>query len=440
MRVLLLGKIPPIQGGVSRSTWLAACDFLDAGHSIEVISNADAMDYGFRQMTTASDKELEVFRKRGGVIHNLESVPPYSYIPWSSPFLSQMLGAGIASIRRAAPDVIVGWYLEPYGVAASILGKMFNVPVILRHAGSDIGRLRNVTDLGNAYDAFLSEAAAVITGKSAQTDEILREAGVKPHAMFKVKGRALHRSFFEKSDDFDLHELVDRSEEWFSHYGFDEDLYRKLIEWNRAALDNDEPAIGTYGKIAEVKGTYNIIDAIDSLAGRGVKVSYRALWSATPKRFAHAFRYLSAKKNLRGRSMILPPLAPWRVPAFIKSCQGVAFLENRFPISFHTPQVPREVIACASPLILSGEIYEKVYFGSQLVDRINVLKVEDPQEPAQLEAAIAELLASPELRKCLIHHARALSRILEARTPVADPIVEIAEGLLQNDDRTKAVA
>jgi len=91
-------------------------------------------------------------------------------------------------------------------------------------------------------------------------------------------------------------------------------------------------------------------------------------------------------------------------------------------------------------LILSGEIYEKVYFGSQLVDRINVLKVEDPQEPAQLEAAIAELLASPELRKCLIHHARALSRILEARTPVADPIVEIAEGFLQNDDRTKAVA
>ena len=262
MHVLLFGKIPPIQGGVSRSTWLAACDFLNAGHSIDVISNAEAMEYGFRQMTMEADREIEGFRRRGGTIQNVGSVPTQSYIPWAPPFLSQMLGAGFESIKRAAPDIIIGWYLEPYGVAASLLGKMHNIPVVLRHAGSDLGRLRNTATLGAAYDTFLSEAVAVITGKSAITEEILKQAGVRDDAIFRAKGRALHSSFHDPSQDFDLPALVARSEEWFSHYGFDDDTYQTLVAWNRAGLENDDPAIGSYGKIAEVKGTYNLISRL----------------------------------------------------------------------------------------------------------------------------------------------------------------------------------
>lgn len=80
-----------------------------------------------------------------------------------------------------------------------------------------------------------------------------------------------------------------------------------------------------------------------------------------------------------------------------------------------------------------------MYFSSQLVDGINVLKVDDPQDVAHLERRIAELLGSSELRQCLIHHSRALSRVLEARAPTGDPIVEIAEGLVGNEYRSAAV-
>lgn len=65
MHVLLLENSTHSRG-VSRSTWLAACDFLDAGHSIDVITNAEAMEYGFRQMTMEADDEIEVFQQRGG--------------------------------------------------------------------------------------------------------------------------------------------------------------------------------------------------------------------------------------------------------------------------------------------------------------------------------------------------------------------------------------
>ncbi|MFS2177093.1 hypothetical protein ACCC98_14225 [Rhizobium pisi] len=294
--------------------------------------------------------------------------------------------------------------------------------------------------MGTIYDRCLSQAAAVITGKNPDTEQILKSAGVGENAIIRAKGRALHASFYNNEEPFDLPAMVDRAEEWFSHYGFDTETYRALVDWNRAGLESQDPAVGSYGKIAEVKGTYNLIDAIDALAGKATGVSYRALWSATPKRFAHAFHYMSQKDNLRGRSIVLPPVAPWLVPAFIRSCTAVAFLENRFPISFHTPQVPREVIACAMPLILSGEIYEKVYFSSQLVDRVNVLRVPDPQNIFELAQGIEDLLGSSELRQCLSHHSRALSRVLEARAPARDPIVELAEGLVANEHRTAAVA
>ncbi|MCV6574871.1 MAG: hypothetical protein OIF58_03965, partial [Cohaesibacter sp.] len=136
------------------------------------------------------------------------------------------------------------------------------------------------------------------------------------------------------------------SEEWFSQYHLEADVFSMLVEWNRASLANEDPVIGTYGKIAEVKGTYDLLDALDYLAQRGERFAYRGIWSATPDRFKYTLNHLFQKNALKGRVTILSPLAPWQIPSFIRSCAIVAFLENRFPIEFHGPQVPREVLAC----------------------------------------------------------------------------------------------
>ena len=55
MRVLLFGKVPPIQGGVSRATWTAVNDIAAAGHEVTVISNGSALEPGFRQMLIGGD-------------------------------------------------------------------------------------------------------------------------------------------------------------------------------------------------------------------------------------------------------------------------------------------------------------------------------------------------------------------------------------------------
>lgn len=148
--------------------------------------------------------------------------------------------------------------------------------------------------------------------------------------------------------------------------GFQRDFLKMLTDWNREGLRCSDPIVGSYGKIGAAKGTYGLIDALDLLSDRNVPVAYRALWSAAPDRFAHAFNHLASKKRLRGRTIVLPPLPPWRVPAFIRSCSVITFLENNFPITFRGPQVPREVLACGTSLILSGEICSKVFFAAEI--------------------------------------------------------------------------
>jgi glycosyltransferase involved in cell wall biosynthesis len=324
-------------------------------------------------------------------------------------------------------------------MVASVIGKIFDIPVVLRHAGSDIGRMRNLGGLKGFYDWALSNAARLITGRKQEAIDILKSAGVGETAIVRCRGRQLCDSFSNLHEKLDVKSVIEHSADWFPRYELESGTLTTLNEWNQSSFDCEGPVIGTYGKVAEVKGTYHLLDALEQLADRGEKFCYRGIWSATPKRLQHALRYLHNKPSLKGKVTILPPMAPWQIPSFIRSCSAVAFLENRFPIGFHGPQVPREVLACKRPLLLSREIFNKVYFRDQLAEEVNVMVIEDPQEVSQMADQISRLLNNPELLSCLGHHAGALSRVLEAKALRYDPIVEVIEDVGGYERRTQAV-
>ncbi|WP_192178700.1 hypothetical protein [Mesorhizobium amorphae] len=429
MHILMFGKMPPIQGGVSKATWVAATDLVTAGHTVTFISNANSMGYGFRQMGSASRIEATVAGFAGKLeIRQLEAVPRLSYIPWAPPYLSQLLGNAIAAAKSRTPDLVIGWYLEPYGVAASIFGRLVDTPVILRHAGSDLGRLRKVADLGPLYDHCLASASRVVASKKQDAVQIVLNAGVRRESLVQARGRRLDDSFLEPTR-FDFEALVEEAEAFFSNYGFERDFLKMLTYWNREGLRCSDPIVGSYGKIGIAKGTYSLIDALELLADRNLPVAYRALWSAAPDRFAHAFNHLASKKRLRGRTIILPPLPPWDVPAFIRSCSVITFLENNFPIAFHGPQIPREVLACGTPLILSGEICSKVSFAAELADRTNVLRAEDPNNVAELASVLELAITDREMRASLSHHGKTLSRTIESTALPHDPLIDVIRSM-----------
>jgi hypothetical protein len=113
MHVMLLGKLPPTQGGVSRTTWLAANDIAAAGHTVTALSNGTAMERGFRQMMTGTD-EAQFTKRRASGLHcqMIEAVRPHAYIPWAPPYLSQLIGLGLEEAATHSPDAIVGCTLN----------------------------------------------------------------------------------------------------------------------------------------------------------------------------------------------------------------------------------------------------------------------------------------------------------------------------------------
>ena len=57
---------------------------------------------------------------------------------------------------------ILSWYFEPYGFVASLVGHATARPVIIRHAGSDLGRLSPHPELRTAPTAGDLKAATAL--------------------------------------------------------------------------------------------------------------------------------------------------------------------------------------------------------------------------------------------------------------------------------------
>jgi hypothetical protein len=92
------------------------------------------------------------------------------------------------------------------------------------------------------------------------------------------------------------------------------------------------------------------------------------------------------------RCYFLPFLPSWKVPKFIRTCDAVCFLERDFPVAIHGPVVPREVLACGTCLVLSGEIVDKQLDGNEFITGKNFVRVDDPRDTEELEDRLHQLI------------------------------------------------
>jgi hypothetical protein len=141
MRILIVGKMPPIQGGVSASTFWTARDLVTRGHTVHLVSNADEVEPGFRQLLLEDDHAFMKSVGAGLHVHMTTSTDGHSHTPWSNPYSSKLFGLSTRTIEEFGCDLVFGWYFEPYALVAATVARIFNKPAIVRHAGSDLGRL-----------------------------------------------------------------------------------------------------------------------------------------------------------------------------------------------------------------------------------------------------------------------------------------------------------
>lgn len=372
LRVCVVGKYPPIQGGVSAQTYWMCRALAENGHDVFVVTNADEVEDDYRIWMLDDDwRRLSYSVPCAGTVTARHSrawdTGRYLYVPSGNPSVTKLAGMATEVVRSNSCDVIFAFYLEPYAMAASIVGQWTGVPVILRHAGSDRYVLMDHPDAGAAYREVLRQAAGVIT------DELTVDGlGIEPQRLLSSPGPFLPREFAAEGPAMDLNAAIAAADP------------AQLAATGPIATDR--PVIGVYGKLGRAKGTAELIEMLDHQEAAG--------WQLVLLGGGVGWRRV--QRQLRGSSVSsrvwrLPFVAPWRVSEFIRACTTMCYLENGFDVRQHRPSVVPEILACGAALVVSREAYDKLA-PAEAHERDRITVVESPQDLTALRTATAKAI------------------------------------------------
>lgn len=436
MRICVIGKFPPIQGGVSARTYWTAHELAARGHEVHVVTNAKEARPPFRMLLRRQDwKRCEGTyepRRPGGssgsvTVHWTDPVDNSQfYIPMASAFVSKLAGTA-ARVHAEHPfDVIYSHYLEPYGVAGHLVADMARRPHVVRMAGSDAGRLWRHPQHEALYDHVLRSAAVVISTGVVAGRAI--KHGVRPERIAAVGGIDLPADLFcPEGPVLDLAALRQEVE-------LDPDL-REMFWGNFAA---DLPYFGIYGKLGETKGSFALLSAMQRLKQSGLEIGLVAMahgWPALETRF----RARAEELGVADRVLQIPFLPHWRVPEFLRSCLAVCCLEQDFPIVFHSPVVAREVLTCGACLIGSTEVIRKLPDHARLPDGYGCVAIEDVQDVDALSARLAAIVRDPEPIAGMAARGRAFARATHVEAAAPDQLERLLAAAARRRAPTKKI-
>jgi glycosyltransferase involved in cell wall biosynthesis len=429
VRICIIGKFPPIQGGVAVRTYWVAHDLAARGHEVHVVTNAKEAAPPFRLHMRRRDwKRCEAAYEGGGSV-KLHWTDPLDrsqhFIPLASPFVSK-LAATAAKVNAERPfDVIYSHYLEPYGVAAHLAAEIARVPHVARMAGSDAGRLWRHPQLEVLYDHVLRSAAAVIASGSVAGRAI--KHGVDPKRIVPGESFALPEDLFCPEGPKVGLAALRREVELESP---------ELLDAFWGEFSGELPFFGIYGKLGETKGSYALLDALARLKAEKLDVALVAMSHGWP-RLEQKFRAHAEELGLADRVLQIPFLPHWRVPEFLRSCLAVCCLEQDFPIIFHTPIIAREVLTCGKCLVGSTEVIRKIPDYLRLPDGYGCVAIPDVWDIDALASRLGAMICDPEPIADVAARARAFAAALQAEAKADCTIEGILVGAARSNGRRK---
>jgi len=417
MKILIIGKYPPLQGGVSAETFFACNEAVCAGHDIHIVTNS--------HLTAPTNKIAiggENLRHPAVKLHRISELGSNSFIPWARPDLSQLIGRSLALATQEKLDLIVGWYLEPFGVAAAYVASLTGLPLAIIHAGSDIGRLAENPDLHHTYRMVIETAKhVVVAGDTAKAK--LQKLGLRENQIITAKTAPVP-SQGAKNNAVDLFGLLSEacSEEWMSDFYADTSPeFRRFIfryRPNENLLKETTPIVGIFGKMHPAKGIDLLLRASKSLQHH-TDEQFRILvnLSGDEDKLCDFFQAIETDlPDILSRIIFCPLVHPALMPKLLRSCDIVCVLDHLFKVTPHQPQMIREALNAGAALVASRESVEKSGLSKFLIDRINYLLVEDPSDINALVSALKLLLTDRPMRRGLQIAGRSFSNIFEKQS------------------------
>jgi glycosyltransferase involved in cell wall biosynthesis len=429
MRICIIGKFPPLQGGVSMRTYWSAHGLAMRGHDVRVVTNAKEAQPPFRMhMRTEDWNRCEADYEHGSV--RVQWTDPVDrsqhYLPMASPFVSKLASLAARLHGECPFDVILSHYLEPYGVAGHLAADMTGVPHVVRMAGSDAGRLWRHPQLEPLYDHILRSAQAVIATGVVAKRAITR--GVDPAQIASGEGFSVPENLFTPlGPAMDLATL--RRE-------IQHDPDTRDLLWGE--FKADRPYFGVYGKLGEKKGSFALLAALQRLTRAGLDVGLVALAHGQPD-IEKQFRSQVLERDLLDRVLQIPFLPHWRIPSFLRSCLAVCCLEQNFPIAHHTPIIPLEVLLCGKCLVGSTEIIRKLPDYERLPDAYGCVAIEDVNDVDVLSERLAAIVKDPTPAAAVGARGYAFAHALQENSVFPQPLERILDAAAARQDLSAVV-
>ncbi len=329
MNITFIGKYPPISGGEATKLYWLAKNLGERGHKCTIVSDCqertDKSHLSLEDLTYLQPKNIQLFSTVKTDIWESEK----------SFKMERISDLAIRTIGNEDSDIIVGWYLIPYGVSASLASKYSKKPFVLQHAGSDMKRLFSSSNL-----------------KSLLMNQFSSANGIMSYPSYYSSFKSLNNNVFLHNPKVDMS-------------GFD-----RCPDFEKPSELEGKRLITFLGKISESKGAFDLLKAYDLM---GESEEFALIYLGGGKKTKEL------KKSIQNRKLknvyVYPSIPPWRVPGILRKSDVFFVGERDFYIQRHFSRKAMEAMSCKSPLLISSEVKNKGIY-KNLIDRIHCIEVD----------------------------------------------------------------
>lgn len=360
MKICLISKYPPIEGGESSKAYWLAKALGERGCEVHVVTNAWEVENDYRENIEASDLDCN-YQPKGVYVHNTDPFIEPSYIPYSKPYTEKIASLAIDIIKEYDLQLIDSWYILPYVISGFLAKTITGKPQVIRHAGSDMSRLLSSPYLGTLFTSIFERVDKIITYPNMK--ERFSSLGIHGERLFLNNKVSIDtKAFNPQVMPIDLSLYTDKN-------------------------INGLPIITYIGKIGVAKGIYELAEALSK-----IKEDFLLLL-VTKGKGLDGFKKTIQKWGLGDRTLFVNFVPPWKIPSIIQRSTCIVVPERDFPVVQHTPILPREVMAVGKCLILSEELYAKRH-SYEIEDGKNVIIV-DPKNIEQFKEVLEKVIKQP---------------------------------------------
>ena len=362
LKVCMVSKYPPIEGGMSSRAYWTAKALGELGHEVHIVTNALEVEDEYREEFHLTDPN---YQPKNVFVHSTDPSPTIeanpSHIPFSKMYCEKLASLTIKVIEDYNIDLIDSRYLVPYCVAGYIAKTMTGIPQVISHAGSDLQRLYPSPYLKTLLEKTLKQADKIITNPEATP--LFSTLSIPATKISELPQVFVDTTAFNPQvEPFDLKQYITNQK-----------------------YTSETPVIAYIGKITHHLGNKSLPELLKACSK--ICKDFLLLIVANGNRLKE-FKALVEKEGLTDKTLFLPFLPPWKMPSILKACTCLVALENDSSpvLSHHVSTVPGEAIAVGKSILISKEIEEKEPFrllGNQsvfVVDSRDVYKIKETLE------------------------------------------------------------